>query len=63
MESTNNSIVNPAQSMDQAERKAVALSVIRKNQTVTDAANDNSVSRQFVSRLKSKALTGNWSAV
>jgi hypothetical protein len=58
MESTNNSIVNPAQSMDQAARKAVALAVISKNQTVTDAANDNSVSRKFVSRLKSKALTG-----
>jgi len=60
MESTNNSTAPTAQSINLENRKRLALTVIKNEQTITEVADNNKVSRKFVHGhgLKDKAITG-----
>ena len=47
----------PAKEMDIKQKKTIALQVIHQKQTITNIAQENQVSRQFVSKQKYKAIS------
>ena len=47
----------PAKEMDIKQKKTIVLQVIHQKQTITNIAQENQVSRQFVSKQKYKAIS------
>ena len=56
---TNQTITVPAaKTLSKQRRKSIALSVIRNEQAITNAAKTHNVSRQFIHAQKNKAIDG-----
>jgi len=47
-----------AKTINQQRRKSIALSMLRKEETITNAANTHNVSRKFIHAQKDKAIDG-----